>query len=234
MKKIVSCIMMMVLLIGLSAWSPAPNQVAATLVKTTDGDTAQFKINGKITTVRYLLVDTPEEKKPGTCLQPFALDAQKRNDQLLRSGKITLEYESKNKVDKYGRTLAYVFVNGKSVQETLLQEGYARVAYVYYPPYKYLSQYQKDETIAKNRHLRIWSKSGYATAKGFIGCVSTAVTKAPTKAPVSSKPTSSTVKPEYFANCTELRKKYPHGVPKSHPAYRVQLDRDKDGYACEQ
>ncbi|PFV05667.1 hypothetical protein COL10_23690 [Bacillus cereus] len=38
---------------------------------------------------------------------------------------------------------------------------------------------------------------------------------------------------ESFSNCTELRKKYPDGVPSSHPAYSAKLDRDKDGFACE-
>lgn len=36
-----------------------------------------------------------------------------------------------------------------------------------------------------------------------------------------------------FANCTELRGTYPHGVPSGHPAYQDKMDRDKDGYACE-
>ncbi|MCR4445438.1 excalibur calcium-binding domain-containing protein [Weizmannia coagulans] len=36
-----------------------------------------------------------------------------------------------------------------------------------------------------------------------------------------------------FANCTELRKKYPNGVPKGHPAYQEKMDRDHDNYACE-
>jgi hypothetical protein len=38
---------------------------------------------------------------------------------------------------------------------------------------------------------------------------------------------------EYFGNCKALRVKYPHGVPKGHPAYRPGLDRDHDGWACE-
>ncbi|MFJ5714663.1 excalibur calcium-binding domain-containing protein [Neobacillus sp. NPDC093127] len=36
-----------------------------------------------------------------------------------------------------------------------------------------------------------------------------------------------------FANCTELRKVYPNGVPSTHPAYTSKMDRDNDGYACE-
>ncbi|WP_413226842.1 excalibur calcium-binding domain-containing protein [Bacillus velezensis] len=38
---------------------------------------------------------------------------------------------------------------------------------------------------------------------------------------------------EHFANCTELRKKYPHGVPSTHPAYTSKMDRDNDNFACE-
>ncbi|PAE37639.1 hypothetical protein CHI06_19975 [Bacillus sp. 7884-1] len=38
---------------------------------------------------------------------------------------------------------------------------------------------------------------------------------------------------ELFANCTELRKKYPDGVAADHPAYQSKMDRDKDNFACE-
>ena len=36
-----------------------------------------------------------------------------------------------------------------------------------------------------------------------------------------------------FRNCTELRKVFPNGVPKGHPAYQSKMDRDKDDWACE-
>ncbi|MCQ6282637.1 thermonuclease family protein [Bacillus sp. EB600] len=218
------------------------NQVPVSLVETVDGDTIKVNYDGKETTVRYLLVDTPEEKKPGTCVQPFAMDAANRNKQLVNSGKLTLEFEEHNKTDKYGRLLAYVYVNGQSVQETLLKEGYARVAYIYYPPYKHLSEYQADENMAKGKGLNIWSKAGYSTSNGFVGCVSsgtttqnssTSGTTQPKPVTASSSTTTQSTETEYFANCTELRKKYPDGVPKGHPAYQDKMDRDKDGYACE-
>lgn len=41
------------------------------------------------------------------------------------------------------------------------------------------------------------------------------------------------VKSEYYKNCTELRKVYPSGVGSDHAAYRLPLDRDRDGWACE-
>ncbi|WP_433861856.1 excalibur calcium-binding domain-containing protein [Bacillus mojavensis] len=49
----------------------------------------------------------------------------------------------------------------------------------------------------------------------------------------SSSSSASTGETETFKNCTELRKKYPNGVPSSHPAYQSKMDRDHDNYACE-
>jgi hypothetical protein len=38
---------------------------------------------------------------------------------------------------------------------------------------------------------------------------------------------------EIFANCTELRKKYPNGLASDHPAYRPKMDRVNVNFACE-
>jgi len=183
------------------------NTVPVTLTRTVDGDTIKVMYNGKEETVRYLLVDTPEEKKPGTCVQNYAVSAYNKNKQLVNSGKLSLEFETNgDKRDKYGRLLAYVFVDGKSVQEELIKDGYARVAYIYNPPYKYLSKYQSDEKMAENKHLNIWSLNGFVTDKGFNGCASkqtssTTRQSAPSHRSASSKhPTSSGGNANAFVN----------------------------------
>ncbi|AFQ57695.1 endonuclease [Bacillus subtilis subsp. subtilis] len=145
--------------------------VNVTLDRAIDGDTIKVIYNGKKDTVRYLLVDTPETKKPNSCVQPYGEDASKRNKELVNSGKLQLEFDKGDRRDKYGRLLAYVYVDGKSVQETLLKEGLARVAYVYEPNTKYIDQFRLDEQEAKSDKLSIWSKSGYVTNRGFNGCV---------------------------------------------------------------
>jgi micrococcal nuclease len=136
-------------------------QVAVTLVETIDGDTIKVKFMGQIETVRYLLIDTPESKKPGMCVQPYAKEAFERNNELVKNGSLTLEMEQGNSRDNYWRLLAYVYVDGKSVQETLLQEGLARVGYIMNPPYKYLKQYKDDENLARRSQINIWSMSGF-------------------------------------------------------------------------
>ncbi len=82
-----------------------------------------------------------------------------------------MELEQGNTRDDYGRLLAYVFVNRNSVQETLLKEGYARVAYIMNPPYKYLTLFKADEKIAKRNQVKIWSRKNYVSFRGFVGCL---------------------------------------------------------------
>ncbi|NTU26641.1 endonuclease [Bacillus tequilensis] len=141
------------------------------LDRAVDGDTIKVIYNGKKDTVRYLLVDTPETKKPNSCVQPYGKEASKRNKELVSSGELQLEFDKGDRRDKYGRLLAYVYVDGKSVQETLLKEGLARVAYVYEPNTKYIDQFRLDEQEAKSEKLSIWSRNGYVTNRGFNGCV---------------------------------------------------------------
>lgn len=150
------------------------NQVSeepVTLVDIIDGDTIEVLVNGNIETVRYLLIDTPESKNPKTCVQLYAKEAFQRNSELVKTGKVTLEFEQGNTRDSYGRLLAYVFVDGESIQGTLLKEGYARVAYIMNPPYKYLEQFRKEENLAKREKINIWSKLNFVTNWGFNGCL---------------------------------------------------------------
>lgn len=230
-----------------SAKADLSARIPVTLIRTVDGDTIKVSYKGKEETIRYLLVDTPESKKPGTCVQPFAKSAYERNNQLVTNGKLTIEFDNGNERDKYGRLLAYVFVNGKSVQEKLLKEGFARVAYIYEPSYKYLEEFQSDENIAQMKHLNIWSNEGLVTDNGFNGCATNTKTTPESQnnnsnnsgesisasSDVNQATQSTSTETEVFANCTELRKKYTNGVPSTHPAYQSKMDRDHDQYACE-
>ncbi|AYA76020.1 endonuclease [Bacillus sp. Y1] len=150
---------------------PVGNQVSVTLIEVIDGDTIKVRFNGKVETIRYLLINTPESKNPNMCVQPYAKEAYLRNSELVKSGKLTLEFEQGNTRDSYGRLLAYVFVDGESIQEKLLKEGYARVAYIINPPYKYLELFREDENIAKSENINVWARDNFIRELGFSGCI---------------------------------------------------------------
>lgn len=126
------------------------------LNKCTDGDTAHFLVNGQDITIRFLAIDTPESVKPNTSVEPYAKEASEFTcHSLLTAKKIDLEYDVGNKTDKYGRGLAWVFVDGKLLQEELVLQGYAKIAYVY-GNYKYLDRLYEAEAIVKEQQIGIW------------------------------------------------------------------------------
>src|SRR5690606_21356267 len=103
----------------------------AEFVEHVDGDTAKLRINGKVETVRFLLIDTPETKHPELGAQPMGNEASAFTRKMLsQADRITLEYDVEKR-DKYDRVLAYVYADGVNVQEALLKKGLARVGYVY-------------------------------------------------------------------------------------------------------
>lgn len=143
-------------------------RIPADFVRHVDGDTTVLMIDGKEQKVRFLLVDTPETVKPKTKVQPFGLEASKRTKELLSTAsEITFEYDSGDKIDRYGRVLGYIFVDGTLLQKTLVSEGLARVAYVKEPNTKYLLELEEAQEKAKNESLGIWSIPGYVTERGY-------------------------------------------------------------------
>ena len=152
---IASAIILSAALPGLKKLQPL-EQEGVKLTKCIDGDTAHFMIDGQDTTVRFLAIDTPATKTPNTPVQPYGKEASRYTCDALSSAKeIRLEYE-KEKDDKYGRCLAWVFVDDELLQEQLIQKGYAKVAYLY-GDYKYTGRLQEAEKKAKAERLGIWS-----------------------------------------------------------------------------
>lgn len=139
----------------------------AVVLRVIDGDTIQvLNSEGKEETVRMLLVDTPESVHPDKTPQMFGKEASDFTKKHLQGKKITLEKGVIDK-DRYGRTLAYVFVDGINFNKRLIEKGYARVAYVQEPNTKYLDEFKKAEEKAKKKGLNIWSVPNYVTEKGF-------------------------------------------------------------------
>lgn len=138
----------------------------AEFVRHVDGDTAQMKINGKVETVRFLLVDTPETKHPKLGAQPKGEQAAAFTKQLLeKADRITLQYDVEKR-DKYNRVLAYVFADGVNVQEELLEKGLARVGYVY-KSRRHLDAFREAEKFAREKGIGIWECDGYVADDGY-------------------------------------------------------------------
>lgn len=150
-----------------SAPQPEHNgRVSATVERTVDGDTFIAQLaDGSRERVRMLLIDTPETKKEGTPVQPFGPEASEYSKKLLTGREVELEFDEEQR-DQYDRMLAYVYLDGESVNEKLLEQGLARVV-VYKPNDKYVKEFRDIQAQAKSKKIGVWSIEGYADNRGF-------------------------------------------------------------------
>ena len=128
-----------------------------TFSKCVDGDTIKVKVKNKEATVSMLAVDTPESVQPKKKVEYYGKEASDYTCNLITNAKkIELEYDSNSdKYDKYERLLAWVFVDDYLLQDKLVRNGYAEVAYLY-DNYKYTDFLKDHEVLAKQEHIGIW------------------------------------------------------------------------------
>ena len=138
----------------------ASSKFKVTLDKCIDGDTARFIINGESKTVRFLSINAPESAHDNVQAEPYGIEASDYTCDLLKNAKtIKLEYDPKSdKTDKYGRVLAWIFVDGELLQKKLVSEGLAEVKYVY-DDYLYSNDLKSIEKDAKEANLGMWSNN---------------------------------------------------------------------------
>jgi micrococcal nuclease len=119
-------------------WLPAPARPAdgaadpgadasAQVVRVIDGDTVALA-SGRL--VRYIGIDAPEvrRRKNGHWVldpEPFGLAALDENRRLVEGRPVRLRFDVE-RTDRFGRLLAYVWIDDLLVNETLVKEGLAR------------------------------------------------------------------------------------------------------------
>ena len=135
----------------------ANEKIEVTFSKCVDGVTANFIMNDKEVKVRFLAIDTPESVS--TKVEPEKYGKEASNftcDKISNANKIELEFDkNSDEKDKYDRYLAWIWVDDYLLQDLIIKEGYAEVAYLY-GDYKYTSLLQDHESIAKASKLNIW------------------------------------------------------------------------------
>ena len=134
-------------------------RIEVTYSESVDGDTAKFKLKEETIIVRFLGIDTPETVHPSLGEQPYGKEASNyTKEKLQNANKIELEYDSNSlKTDKYGRHLAWIWVDDSLLQEELIREGLAQT-YMLQGNYTYAWILQEKQEEAKEEKVGIWSE----------------------------------------------------------------------------
>ena len=119
-----------------------------------DGDTARMKINGKVETVRFLLIDTPETKHSEVGISTEGSPGRRVHQKNVGRGGPDHAAVRCGEAGQIQWVLAYVFADGVNVQEELLEKGLARVGDVYQSR-RHLDAFKEAEKFARERGLGI-------------------------------------------------------------------------------
>ena len=127
-------------------------EVWRTCIAVIDGDTIVLEGNER---VRLIGVDTPETKDPRKPVQYFGRQAYEFTKRLVDGLKVRLSYDW-NKKDKYGRTLAYVYLeDGTFLNAEIIKQGYG-FAYRHFL-FKYYDLFKEYEREAREKAIGLWS-----------------------------------------------------------------------------
>lgn len=120
-----------------------------------DGDT--LMLEGQVR-VRLIGVDTPETKHPRKPVEPLGPEATEFTRSQVENRDVKLGFDRERR-DRYGRVLAYVYVDGKLLNEEIIRAGFSRAETRYKFDRAMALRFQHAEDEAREAGRGIWSLS---------------------------------------------------------------------------
>lgn len=215
----------------LSATPGISQNTLHTVVSIGDGDTLRVRTAARTTTIRLGCIDAPE-----TSQKPFGERSTSKLKQLLPPGTAVQVREITR--DRYGRTVAELFVGNKSVNLQMVKEGQAVVYRQYLDGCAATKdQYLQAEVEAKQKRLGFWSQKSPLMPWDYRRSQrgkpqSSILISQPPKTPPPTRQLPSCVNSD--CNCSDFRTQtQAQQVLKAFLGDKFKLDGDSDGIACE-
>ena len=136
-----------------------------TVTRIVDGDTIHVEIDGVRFRVRYIGIDTPERRQPGSPVEWMAREAAAANERLVAGRTVVLERDVSD-VDRFGRLLRYVWLEDPDgwllVNDELVRLGFAH-AVTYPPDVRYQERFLAAQREAREAGRGLWGPVPSAT-----------------------------------------------------------------------
>jgi micrococcal nuclease len=129
----------------------SPDPSGGRVLRALDGDTI---VVAGVGTVRYLGIDTPELHHPRRPVERLARRAARVNAAMVVGRRVRLVTDRERR-DRYGRLLAYVYLGPTMVNAVLVRRGLAR-AYPFAPNTRHAALFARLERNARRARLGLW------------------------------------------------------------------------------
>lgn len=132
--------------------APAPLGPWRSCERVIDGDTILLDRHER---VRLIGVDTPETVHPSKPVEYFGKEASAFTRSMIEGRRVRLEYDWQRQ-DRYGRTLAYVFLeDGRLLNAEIIRQGYGH-AYTRFPFHR-MEEFRGLEREARENGRGLWA-----------------------------------------------------------------------------
>ncbi|RWZ68077.1 nuclease [Labedella populi] len=164
-RRAASTFLIALMLGGITACTPAPSDQASTVeaeegevVAVVDGDTIDVQLPDGEARIRIIGIDTPEiAREPGETSDCYADEARTSVNDLLYGRTVELRSDpTQDDVDRYGRLLRHVLVDGKSAAVLALGAGVGH-EYTYDADYDGQAAHREAEKSAASHGVGLWS-----------------------------------------------------------------------------
>ncbi|HEX2032158.1 MAG TPA: thermonuclease family protein [Actinomycetota bacterium] len=134
----------------------APGRRLVPVLRVVDGDTLHVLRRGRDETIRLIGIDTPEVDWYGGRAECFGAVAGRFLTGLLQGERVRLEFDEE-RIDPYGRTLAYLYLeDGRFLNLLLVRRGFATVT-IYEPNDRHEDRLRAAEEAARSSEAGLWS-----------------------------------------------------------------------------
>jgi micrococcal nuclease len=131
--------------------APAPSTSSGVVTRVIDGDTIVVESVG---TVRLIGIDTPETVDPQSPVQCFGPEASAFTRETATGKRVRLDYDV-DRTDRFGRTLAYVYLADDTfLNADIVRRGFGR-AYTLFP-FRYIDEFRAIEREAREARRGLW------------------------------------------------------------------------------
>ncbi len=130
------------------------------VLRVIDGDTMELDLGSRTIEVRLLGIDTPEVKDPRKPVQFWGKEASAFANEELQGKMVRLDFDAENRMDVYGRLLAYVYVLEGEEEidfcKRMIDLGFARAFERDWCRFSRLDEFIELQSSAERLRLGLW------------------------------------------------------------------------------